>query len=113
MKGREWRDTGRGVDEESDEGKGEVLEEQGKEIEEEKMEETGEGVRPQGGDPEAGDEHVDLAPSPPGTEAGSRDCGIRRPEEGSGGTRGRGRGLRKGSSSCFSRSSAGSCSSPA
>lgn len=37
---------------------------------------VGEGVRPQGGDPEAGDEHVDLAPSPPGTEAGSRDCGI-------------------------------------
>lgn len=45
MKSREWRDAGRGVDEESDEGKGEVLEEQGKEIEEEKMEETGEDMR--------------------------------------------------------------------
>jgi len=45
MKGREWRDAGRGVGEQSDEGKGEVLEEQGKEIEEETMEETGEDMR--------------------------------------------------------------------
>lgn len=49
----------------------------------------------------------------PAQRRGPETAGSRRPEEGSGSTRGRGRGLRKGSGSCFSRSSAGSCSSPA
>jgi hypothetical protein len=36
----------------------------------------GRGCGHRDGGPEAGDEHVDLAPSPPGTETGSRDYGI-------------------------------------